>query len=228
MEIINSNLNFRGNIAYGNNPKMVILHHADVEHCTIQDINQWHLQNGWAGCGYHYFVSKDGKIYSGRNEKAIGAHCLNYNAQSIGICVEGNFNNDNMSEAQYNALKQITQSILSKYGLNKICGHRELYSTDCPGKNFPLDRIKKELLVVSNIINWPGYNMKINASKVDGNVKVFQEKLISKGYDLGKAGADGYFGNMTLSAVLKFQKINGLIVDGIVGVNTWTKLVNGK
>jgi N-acetylmuramoyl-L-alanine amidase len=72
VEIINSNLNFKGNLVYSNNPKMVIVHHADAERCTIQDINHWHLQNGWAGCGYHYFGSKDGKIYSGRDEKAEG------------------------------------------------------------------------------------------------------------------------------------------------------------
>jgi N-acetyl-anhydromuramyl-L-alanine amidase AmpD len=228
VEIINSNLNFRGNLFYTNNPKMVILHHADAERCTIQDINHWHLQNGWAGCGYHYFVSKDGKIYSGRDEKAEGAHCYNYNDESIGICAEGNFNYDVMSELQYNALKEITQSILRKYGLNKIYGHRELYSTDCPGKNFPLDRIKRELATVSNSTSGPGYNLIMNADKYDANVKTFQQKLISKGYDLGKYGADGYFGPMTSAAVVKFQKANELAVDGIVGVNTWNKLVNGK
>lgn len=227
LEIINSNLSFRENLVFGNNPKMVILHHAAAEHCSIQDINLWHLKNGWAGCGYHYFVSKEGKIYSGRDEKAVGAHCLNYNAESIGICAEGDFNNDNMSDVQYNAVKELTENILSRYGINKIYGHRELYSTDCPGKNFPLDRIKKEATNYSNFINWPGYNMKINADKFDINVKIFQGKLISKGYGMGKCGADGYFGSLTLAAVVKFQKDNGLAIDGVVGDKTWNKLING-
>jgi len=227
LEIINSNLNFRGRLVFSNKPKMVILHHADAEHCSIQDINQWHLQNGWAGCGYHYFVSKAGKVYSGRDEKAIGAHCLNYNDQSIGICCEGNFNNDIMSEIQYSALNKLTESILTKYSFNKIYGHGELNSTDCPGKNFPLGRIKKELTTVSSSVKWPGYNLKINTGKFDANVKTFQEKLISKDYSLGKCGADGYFGNITLEAVVKFQKDNALAADGIVGVNTWSKLFKG-
>jgi peptidoglycan hydrolase-like protein with peptidoglycan-binding domain len=68
----------------------------------------------------------------------------------------------------------------------------------------------------------------MNADKYDANVKTFQQKLISKGYDLGKCGADGYFGSITLAAVVKFQKANELAVDGIVGVNTWNRIVNGK
>lgn len=60
-----------------------------------------------------------------------------------------------------------------------------------------------------------------------GNItKLLQEKLISLGYDLGKHGADGDFGTATYNAVVKFQKDNGLTTDGIVGQNTWRKLLN--
>lgn len=37
---------------------------------------------------------------------------------------------------------------------------------------------------------------------------------------------DGYFGESTAEAVRKFQEIFGLVPDGIVGKNTWYKLVN--
>lgn len=57
-------------------------------------------------------------------------------------------------------------------------------------------------------------------------VKRLQTLLIMRGYDLGSYGADGDFGNKTLEAVKKFQKDNGLAVDGIVGVNTWAALEN--
>ncbi|MBR0267940.1 MAG: peptidoglycan-binding protein [Clostridia bacterium] len=55
-------------------------------------------------------------------------------------------------------------------------------------------------------------------------VKEMQAILISKGYDLGKWGADGDFGKQTLAAVKSFQKAEGLKVDGIVGPLTWAKL----
>jgi len=55
-------------------------------------------------------------------------------------------------------------------------------------------------------------------------VTLLQTKLLNKGYDLGKYGADGDFGSATESAVKKFQKDNGLTVDGIVGKNTWAAL----
>ncbi len=226
MNIINANLTFRDGLRYGNNPKMVVLHHADAVSCSIEDIHQWHLENGWSGCGYHYFVRKDGTIYIGRDEKAIGAHCLNYNAVSIGICSEGNFKCDIMGEAQYNSLLQLTRYILNKYGIDKIHGHGELNSTDCPGENFPLSRIKKELGQSSfNNTNYPGYLLLMDPSKKDENVRLIQNKLIDKEYSIGSCGADGYFGEGTLEAVKRFQENNGLEVDGIVGVNTWGRLM---
>ena len=64
--------------------------------------------------------------------------------------------------------------------------------------------------------------LKIGAS---GNItKLLQEKLTSLGY--GTNGVDGIFGNGTKNAVIKYQKSKGLSADGIVGQNTWRKLLN--
>ncbi len=58
-----------------------------------------------------------------------------------------------------------------------------------------------------------------------GNItKLLQEKLTSLGY--GTNGVDGIFGNGTKNAVIKYQKSKGLSADGIVGQNTWRKLLN--
>lgn len=58
-----------------------------------------------------------------------------------------------------------------------------------------------------------------------GNItKLLQEKLISLGYNTN--GIDGIFGSGTKAAVIAFQKYKGLLTDGIVGENTWRKLLN--
>ena len=49
-----------------------------------------------------------------------------------------------------------------------------------------------------------------------------QYKLLSKLYPLGEV--DGVFGTLTESAVRAFQQENDLVVDGIIGKNTWAKL----
>lgn len=55
-------------------------------------------------------------------------------------------------------------------------------------------------------------------------VTFLQTKLIQKGYDLGRWGADGDFGSQTEKAVKQFQKDHGLTADGIVGARTWAAL----
>ena len=58
-----------------------------------------------------------------------------------------------------------------------------------------------------------------------GNItKLLQEKLVSFGYNTN--GVDGIFGMGTKAAVIAFQKSKGLSSDGIVGQNTWRKLLN--
>lgn len=48
------------------------------------------------------------------------------------------------------------------------------------------------------------------------------------GFTLGGYGCDGQFGKSTEKAVKKFQKSKGLLVDGVVGFNTWKALTKRK
>lgn len=54
-------------------------------------------------------------------------------------------------------------------------------------------------------------------------VKALQTLLVAYGY--ASFNVDSIFGDKTLAAVKDFQKKNGLEIDGIVGVKTWSKLL---
>ena len=55
-------------------------------------------------------------------------------------------------------------------------------------------------------------------------VKSLQKKLLQIGYYLGSYGADGDYGEATVTAVRKFQKDNSLAVDGEAGPDTLAKI----
>lgn len=55
------------------------------------------------------------------------------------------------------------------------------------------------------------------------NVKALQ--ILLNGHECSCGAVDGIFGPNTLAATKKFQKAKALEVDGIVGVNTWTALL---
>jgi N-acetylmuramoyl-L-alanine amidase len=68
------------------------------------------------------------------------------------------------------------------------------------------------------------YDMKTLRKGSNGTqVMVLQYILNNKGYEAGKE--DGIFGANTMAAVKEFQKAYGLSVDGVVGKNTWGKLL---
>lgn len=146
MNIIETNLSF-GSLSYGNKPNAIVLHHAEWSKCSVEDIHRLHKNSfGWSGIGYHFFVRKDGSIYRGRPENAIGAHAKNHNTNTLGICAEGSYMRETMTEAQKRAIINLGQYLKNKYGISKVYGHKELMSTDCPGTNYPLGEIRNAIL----------------------------------------------------------------------------------
>ncbi len=126
----------------------IVLHHAALSRCTAQDVHRWHLNNGWAGIGYHFFVAKDGKVYRGRPVDTVGANSTGYNNRSIGICAEGDYVYDNMPAQQKVSIGLLCKELLALYTGAKIYGHGELNATECPGAKYPLQDIKEEVLSV--------------------------------------------------------------------------------
>lgn len=233
MKIIDVGLKFSGNYSIRKaSPNGIVLHHA-AANGTVETIHKGHQNRGWAGIGYHFYVRKNGSVYRGRPENWVGAHTSGHNSTKLGICAEGNFEKEKMSETQKNAIIELLAYLRNKYGNLKVYGHRDLDATACPGKNYPFNeivngKVKEEAKEVSKEVNTVNIAMNVIGKGDEGEqVKTLQRLLMALGYDLGSYGADGDFGSKTDTAVKAFQKKNKLDVDGIVGKDTWNKILKG-
>jgi len=105
---------------------------------TEKDIDRWHRQMGWDGCGYHYVVRLDGTIEPGRDMERVGAHCKGHNKQSVGVCyigglaTDGKTPKDTRTTAQKAALLALLKRLKAKYPALKVYGHRDFAAKACP------------------------------------------------------------------------------------------------
>ncbi|OPX87006.1 MAG: N-acetylmuramoyl-L-alanine amidase [Pelotomaculum sp. PtaB.Bin104] len=141
LNIIDQQYSWRDSLADRSTTDYIILHHAAVSAASPQDIHRMHLNNGWTGIGYHFYVAKDGTVYRGRPLNSAGAQCQGYNDRSIGICAEGNYQYEIMPEAQKVAIAELLRYVTGLYPQAQVVGHRDLNATACPGTNYPFDEI---------------------------------------------------------------------------------------
>lgn len=126
---------------------------AATQNVTATDIDKWHRAKGWWGCGYHYVITRDGRIQTAENgdrcrplDKA-GAHVGDcgpgWNARSIGVCMVGGLNaqgkaENNFTPAQWKALGEVVLGVCSKFDIKHLGGHRDLIKkTGAPAKDCP-------------------------------------------------------------------------------------------
>ena len=157
MDVIDVGLQF-GNMNRNNHPAMLIVHHLEAEgpNWTVDMIHNMHItERGWAGIGYHRYIRLDGTVYQGRPDNAIGAHCQGCNTNTLGIAFEGNYDQrSEMPEAQFKAWCEVKADLCNKYGNMPVYGHREKGSSECPGTNFPLNKVKAANFTNSNTQGW--------------------------------------------------------------------------
>ena len=183
MYINQSNIKFNG-LNYGNNPNKIIIHNADHPNCSVYDVDIWHKGNGWSGIGYHYFIRKDGSVWTGRPENAKGAHTIGQNSSSIGICLEGALMREKPTRAQLNSLYYLIADIRARRGNLPVYGHKDFNNTDCPGINFPLEQFKNNSYrptgateIVSDNSFYISNEERENATIVgEGDIEVLDEK----------------------------------------------------
>ena len=125
----------------------IVLHHAAIKTASAEDIHRAHLQRDggtWAGIGYHIYVRKNGEVHEGRPLWASGAHVLNENYHTVGICVEGNYDVETaMPKAQLEAVASVLRYLKSVYPDAAIKCHKDMQATACPGRYYPLAEVLK-------------------------------------------------------------------------------------
>jgi len=134
MDTIKTNFKWNGELKKRTSTEFEIVHHAKSIECTVEDIHKWHLDRGWLGIGYNWFINKKGEEYEGRPEWASDADAQGYNKNSLSICLEGNFEVETLGEVQREALiKRMVKNRL-KYPHIKSMRHKDVNKTKCPGE----------------------------------------------------------------------------------------------
>jgi hypothetical protein len=130
----------------------------------VRGIELYHVQgNGWDDIGYNFLVDKYGQVFEGRYggmEKAVvGAHAMGFNFGAVGVALLGNYNGAGLTAAARASLVKLLAWRLDiahldplshvtrvsagnpEYAkgtsvlLRAISGHRDTYSTSCPGNS---------------------------------------------------------------------------------------------
>lgn len=141
MKIIETKFFWNGVLSKRNSTKYIVLHHRAGEG-DAESIHSQHLNQGWSGIGYHFYIRKNGEVYQGRPIDMIGAHTQGNNYCSVGVCFEGNYEIEKeMPVLQFEAGKELISYLKKLYPSAEVKGHRELQSTACPGKYFPFEEI---------------------------------------------------------------------------------------
>ena len=120
----------------------LIVIHCSATRCdqnfSVTSLIRWHEEK-FGFTGYHYYITRDGKIYQTRHENLVGAHAKGYNRHSLGICYEGGLDEqgksaDTRTPMQKQALLTLLRRLKKEHPDAEILGHRDLPNVhkDCP------------------------------------------------------------------------------------------------
>ena len=127
--------------------EIIVIHHqAGINPATAAGIHAMHIRDReWIGIGYNFYIRATGMIETGRPIDTQGAHAgPGVNNRSIGVCLQGNLDTTPPTPAQIESLVWlIMHHIHPRYGKLPITGHREHMSTSCPGRHFPMERVRQ-------------------------------------------------------------------------------------
>lgn len=131
--------------------RYITLHHSATLQGNAERFDRNHRSRGMGGLFYHFVIgngtnSDDGEIEVGWRWQKQAQVNRPYDIQ---ICLVGNFNEQQVSEAQFRALVELINVLRKQYDIPtcNIRRHKDIEGslTECPGNFFPFDRILTEL-----------------------------------------------------------------------------------
>ena len=127
--------------------RYITVHHDGMDPFTDDDaraaahrldaIRRAHVNLGWGDVGYHFAVDRAGNVWEGRPLTWQGAHVKNHNEHNIGVVALGNFDRQQPSRAQLDALRRHVCLLMSTYNVpaTRLRTHQEWAPTACPGRS---------------------------------------------------------------------------------------------
>ena len=131
--------------------RYITLHHSATSEGNAEAFDRNHRRRGMGGLFYHFVIgngtgSLDGEVEVGwRWIRQVEVE----RKGDIQICLVGDFNQQNVSPAQFTVLVKLIKVLTQQYSipLNHIRKHKDLVGkiTECPGREFPFYRILAEV-----------------------------------------------------------------------------------
>ena len=92
----------------------------------------------WPDVPYHFYITCHGEIAEGREIGFVGDTNTEYDPTGhILVTLEGNFQSEEVTEAQMKAARQLVRWLAQEYKVpvDKIGGHKDFAKTSCPGEH---------------------------------------------------------------------------------------------
>ncbi|HWR23480.1 MAG TPA: N-acetylmuramoyl-L-alanine amidase [Feifaniaceae bacterium] len=201
------------------------IHHTVGDYSTPAKIKALHekwQEEGDRGMYYSLLVAPDGTAYQGRgHEYKHGAVRNDWSSgaadRSVSIAYLADARNG-IPEAAMKTLLRLTLDCMTLYKLtaSAVLGHNEVpgyrkgeHWTECPV--IDMDAFRGMLM-------WPVVrDLSLTSPMMRGDdVRAFQDRLVSLGYDIGKTGADGIYGPAADKAVRLLYERAAAVKPGVV------------
>ena len=124
--------------------EFIIIHHSAGE-SDLLNIDKYHKSKGFKNIAYTYFINSESKIFQLHDIKAVNPSAFAYNYNSVSICLQGNFDINQVHKSQYKALFKLCLKLKRIFPEAQIVGHNEIGHTNCPGKNLNIEKLKSKV-----------------------------------------------------------------------------------